>query len=122
MSSNYHSIFEATYGIKDVILEVNRSQTSREKSFSSAQDNYDAMDPNYQDVDIEQAEIEAAEKAMEYVEHEAKTEGYDNLDQYAMEYYNLQHTVDNENNPYSPGEQLIDQFTENIKDDIISGS
>jgi hypothetical protein len=119
MSNKYHSIFEATYGIQDVILEINRSQGARDAAFGSAQASYDAMTPDYQELDPEMVSARAAEEAMNAVESEAMQYGFENIDAYAMQEYGLQPTTTNDGQPYSPGEQLIDQTTELYEEMIM---
>ena len=112
------SIFKATYG---KLNEINRSQRSRDMSFSRGQSRYDNMEPDYVDFNEEDIYSQAAELAMEAAESDSMQAGYPNIDAYAAAEYGFQHTVTSDGRPYSPGEQLIDQNIEMYEDMIKSG-
>jgi len=114
------SIYNATYGRID---EIDRSQIARDASFEKAQDYQDSRIPSSIDLDTEEVHSKASDLAMEQAEHDAKLQGYDNIDDYAMDknIYGLVTKTTTDGEKYSPGEQLIDILRSNFEDMIMSG-
>ena len=114
------SIYKATYGL---LSEIDRSQLARDKMFSRDQASYDDMETDDIELDEDAIFAKASKLAMEQAEYDAQLEGFANIDEYAAspEHYNFKEIVGPDGRNYSPGEQLIEDLTEDFIDLINKG-
>ena len=114
------SVYNSTYGI---LSEIDRTQLFRDEMMSRAQAKYDDMETNTGELGEDAIFAKASKLAMEQAEYDARIHGYTNIDEYAAstEHYNLKKIDSPDGRSYSPGEQLVEDLTEDFMDLIRKG-